>query len=131
MKPWQPVNMEKTKVRSPNKGSLLLLEAIHMNDRALRYLFAIMEQYDDVPYSYWPQYEAEETSFSKWAIAEITRLVWDHPWTMASDTIEEFAFKMEIFAATPIMDIQVRIFKIAAETARSILDSIQEIEQLG
>lgn len=129
MKPWQPVDMERLKVRSPDRGSLLLSEPIHMNERALLYLFTIMEQYEDAPYSDWPQHEAEEISFSKWATVEITQQVWDHPWTMASETIEKFALKMEIFAATSITDVQSRIFKIAAETAWSLLESIQEIEQ--
>ena len=90
-----------------------------MNERALLHLFAVMEQYKDAPYSDWPQHEA----------VEITQQIWDHPWTMASETIEKFALKMEVFAATSMIDVQSRIFKIAAETAWSLLESIQEIEQ--
>ncbi len=100
-----------------------------MNERALFHLFAVMEQYEDAPYSDWPQHEAEEISFSKWATLEITQQVWDQPWTIASETIEKFALKMEVFAATSMTDVQSRIFKIAAETAWSLLESIQEIEQ--
>lgn len=100
-----------------------------MNERALLHLLSIMERHEDATHSTWPQHEAEEISFSKWAVGEMIQQVWDQPWTIASETIDKFAFKMEIFAVTSVTDIQRRIFRIAAETAWDLLESIQEIEQ--
>ena len=88
----------------------------------------LTEQYEDAPYSDWPQHEAEEISFSKWATVEITQEV--RHLTM-DDSIgilfEKFALKMEVFAATSMTDVQSGIFKFAAGTW-SLLE-IQEIQQ--
>ena len=129
MKPWQPVDMENLKVRSPSKGSLLLQRLDCMNERTFIYLFSVMKRYENDSFSGQSEYDSEENSFSKWAIVEITQQVWDHPLTMASETIELFALKMEFFAATSITDIQSRIFRTAAKTAWALLEPIQEIEQ--
>jgi hypothetical protein len=101
-----------------------------MNERVLTILLAMLGDSEyHIPGSDWPQHEAEEVSFSKWAMEELVQQVWDHPWTMASDTVEEFALKMEVYAATSVTDAQRRIFKIAAETAWETLEGIREIEQ--
>lgn len=122
--------MEKAEARSPDRGSLLLPEPACMNERVLTILLAMLgDSEEHIPGSDWPQHEAEEVSFSKWAMEELVQQVWDHPWTMASDTVEEFALKMEVYAATSVTDAQRRIFKIAAETAWETLEGVREIEQ--
>lgn len=54
--------------------------------------------------------------------------IWDHPWTLASETVEHFANRLEIYEATSKTDIQERIFKIAAETVWTLLEGIREVE---
>lgn len=101
-----------------------------MNDRVLTSLLTILEKwYSEPPRSDWPQHEAEEITFSRWAIEEMINQIWDHPWTLASETIENFASRLEIYEATSKTDIQGRIFKIAAETAWTLLEGIREAER--
>ena len=95
MKHWPPVNMEKRKARSPDRGSLLLQEPLSMNEQAILFL----------------------------------QQVWDHPWTLASETVERFAAKLGLYAETCVTDQQHRIFRIAAETVRGFLDEIEKLER--
>ena len=60
---------------------------------------------------------------------ELLQQVWDHPWTLASETIERFAMQMDVYSETCNTDAQHRIFKIAAETIWSFLDEIEKLEQ--
>lgn len=127
MKNLPPVKVKK-RVKSPDKGSLLLdEEELHMNERAIMALMRMLDIYEDVPYLDWSQHEAEEIAFSRCAIEEILQLVWDHPWTIASETIENFAEKMEFFRDLAVTNEQRRIFSVMAETA---LEVYQEIEPL-
>lgn len=96
-----------------------------MNERAIIALMRMLDFYEDVPRLDWPQHEAEEIAFSRCAIEEILQLVWDHPWTPASETIENFAEEMEIYRDSSVTDEQRRIFSVMAETA---LEVLQEIE---
>lgn len=98
-----------------------------MNERAIMALMRMLDLYEDVPYLDWPQHEAEEIAFSRCAIEEILQLVWDHPWTLASETIENFAEEMEVYRDSSVTDEQRRIFSVMAETA---LEVYQEIEPL-
>lgn len=94
MKHWPPVNMEKRKARSPDRGSLLLQEPLSMNERAILFLMEVLNGFEEPPRSDWPRHEAEEVSFSRWAVEELLQQVWDHPWTLASETVERFAAKL-------------------------------------
>ncbi len=110
-------------------GSLLLdEEELHMNERAIIAIMLMLNEFAE-PRSDWPQHEADNITFSRHALEEILSYVWDHPWTPASDTIEQFAIKMESFKATSVTDDQRRIFSIAAETACELLKEIQTIEK--
>lgn len=100
-----------------------------MNERAIMALMRMLNVYEDVPRLDWPQHEADEIAFSRCAIEEILQLVWDHPWTLASDTIEDFALKMESYKDSSVTDEQKRIFKVLAETAWEILQKIEPLEQ--
>lgn len=115
--------------RSPDWGSLLLQEPLSMNERAILFLMSILNGFEDPPGSDWPQHEAEEVTFSRWALEELLQEVWDHPWTLASETVERFALKLELFSETCNTDKQHRIFKIAAETVWEFLDDIKLIER--
>ncbi len=128
MKSLPPVRAKK-KVRSPDRGSLLLdEEELHMNERALAAIGRVLEGYTEPPGLDWPKHEKEEVTFSHWALDEILLLVWDHPWTLASETIEAFAMKLEVFAATAVSEDQRRIFAVAAETAWEMLEEVQLLE---
>lgn len=100
-----------------------------MNERALMVIMSILEDFTEPPRSDWPQHEAEEFTFSKWAIEEMLNLVWDHPWTLASETIEQFAVKLGVYAITSRTENQKRIFTIASETAWGLLEDIKEVER--
>lgn len=98
-----------------------------MNERAIMALMRILDRYEDIPYLDWSQHEAEEIAFSRCTIEEILQLVWDHPWTLASETIENFAEKMEDYRDSSVTEEQRWIFSVMAETA---LEVYQEIEPL-
>ena len=101
-----------------------------MNERALLTIVAAISSYPERPYdNSWPEDEKKEITFSRWALGEILDLVWDHPWTLASDTIEDFAFKLQIYAETSATLEQKRIFTIAANTALKLLEEIKEVEK--
>lgn len=129
MKRLPPVKRKRKKVRSPDRGSLLLQEPLFMNERALMAIMSVLEGFTEPPRSDWPQYEAEDFTFSRWAVEEMLNQVWDHPWTLASDTIEQFALKLEMYAITSKTEKQRRIFAIAAETVWELLDDIKEVER--
>lgn len=126
------------KAMSPNKGSSLFDDyavirygewAGGMNDRALLAIVSALDGYTEPPGLDWPDHEKEEVTFSRWVLEEILNLVWDHPWTLASDTIEKFAWKLELYAATAVTEEQKRIFDVAAETAYEFLEEIKEVER--
>lgn len=129
MKNLPPVKVKK-RVRSPDRGSSLLDgEELHMNERAIITLNRMLEMYEDAPYFDWPQHELEEVAFSRCAIEEILQLVWDHPWTLASDTIENFALTMELYKHSSVTDDQERIFSVSEETALEVLQEIESLEK--
>ena len=100
-----------------------------MNERALLTIAAAVSTYPDCPYdNSWSKYEKEEATFSLWALNEILNLVWDHPWTLASDTVDDFAFRLQVYKETSAAPDQKRIFTIAAKTALDILKEIKEVE---
>lgn len=95
----------KKRVRSPNRGSSLFYSDMslgNMNDRALLAIVAALDEYEEAPGIDWPDHEKEEITFSRWALEEILNLVWDHPWTLASETIERFGLTMMQFASTSV-----------------------------
>lgn len=118
----------KTKMKSPDKGSSLFEEQF-MNERALMTIMKYLDDYDEPPGLDWPQQEIEEVTFTKWALEEILNLVWDHPWTPASETIEAFAVKLECYSLLTDREQQARIFSIAAKAAWETLDYIEEVEK--
>lgn len=132
--------MKTKKVRSPERDSLLFAglvervtyEGCHcsMNERALLIIVAALDCYPERPYDdSMPLHQKEEITFSQWALGELLDLVWDHPWTLASETIEDFAMLMQFYASTSITEKQNRIFTIAANTALEILEEIEEVEK--
>lgn len=101
-----------------------------MNERAIITLMQILDAYENIPRP-WDsaQHEAEEIAFSRCAIEEILKLVWNHPWALASETIEEFALRMELYKDLSVMNEQKRIFSVLAETAWEILQEIEPLEK--
>ena len=117
-------------MRRPDRASLLLdEEELHMNERAIMALMRMLDVYEDVPRLDWPRCEAEEIAFSRCAIEEILQLVWDHPWTLASDIIEDFALRMELYKNLSVTDEQKQIFSVLADTAWEVLQKIEPIEK--
>ena len=118
-------------MRRPDKASLLLdEEELHMNERAIMFLMRMLDAYENIPRPWeLAQHEAEEIAFSRCAVEEILQLVWDHPWTLASDTVEDFALKMELYKGSSVTDEQKRVFSVLAETAWEILQEIEPLEQ--
>ena len=101
----------KKRVGSPNRGSSLFYSDMslgNMNDRALLAIVAALDEHE---------------------LEEILNLVWDHPWTLASETIERFGLTMMQFASTSVTRDQKRIFSIAADTAFDFLEEIKEVEE--
>lgn len=101
-----------------------------MNERALLIIVSALGCYQERPYdNSTPNEEKEQITFSHWALDEILNLVWEHPFTLASDTIEDFALKLQIYAVVSVTQDQKRIFTIAANTALGILEEIKEVEK--
>ena len=122
----------KKRVGSPNRGSSLFYSDMslgNMNDRALLAIVAALDEHEEAPGIDWPDHEKEDITFSRWALEEILNLVWDHPWTLASETIERFGLTMMQFASTSVRRDQKRIFSIAADTAFDFLEEIKEVEE--
>jgi len=103
-------------------------EEQYMNERAILAIIRALDDYSEGPRLDWPDHEKEEVTFSRWAVDEILSLVWDHPWTLASETIEEFALKLEVWSAMAVTEDQKRIFAVAAETAWELLEDIENVE---
>ncbi len=103
---------------------------MRVNERALLTVVAVLGCYPERPYdNSYSEDEKEEISFSQWALNELLDLLWDHPWTAASDVIEEFACKCQIYVATSVLPDQKRIFDIAEKTAMQLLKDIKEAER--
>lgn len=118
------------RVRSPDRGSSLLGEGKqHMNERAIMALLAMLDQYENIPLSDLSQHEAEEIAFSRCAVEEILTQIWDHPWTLASETIEKFALTMQLYKSEAVTDEQRRVFSVSTETALEILEEIEALER--
>lgn len=103
-------------------------EEQYMNERVIMVIIKALDGYEEPIGLDWPDQEKEDVTFSHWVLDEILTLVWDHPWTPASDTIEAFAIKLTAFAATAVTEGQKRIFAVAAETAWELLDDIKMLE---
>lgn len=117
-------------MRSPDRGSSLLdEEEQYMNERAIMALSAMLDSYENMPISDLAQHEAEEIAFSRCAIEEILIQVWDHPWTLASETIEKFALMMQFYKTESVTDEQRRVFSVLSETALQILEEIETFEK--
>ena len=103
---------------------------MRINERALLAIVAAIEEYpNDRPYNNsCPDHEKEVITFSRWALEEILNLVWDHPWTLASDVVENFALQCQIYELSSELPDQKRIFSIAAKTALELLEDIKEAE---
>lgn len=99
-----------------------------MNDLALNAITDTLEKCVNVPRLIWPEREKAEITFSKWALEESLLLVWDHPFTPASETIETFATKLGIYAEMAVTEDQNQIFSIAADTVLAMLDEIKRLE---
>lgn len=131
----------KKKVRSPDRGSSLFeslvevaqyegVSSMRVNERALLAIRAALDCYPEHPYDKsWPDDEKEKATFSHWALDEILDLVWDHPWTLASEVIEDFELKCHLYALEAVTTDQKRIFTIAAQTASKLLEEIKEVEK--
>lgn len=120
----------KKRVRSPDRGSSLLdEEELHMDERAIMALMRMLDMYEDIPHLDWPQHEAEEIAFSRCAIEEVLQLVWDHPWTPASETVENFAETMAVYQTSAVTNEQRRIFSVMAETAWEVLQEIEPFDK--
>lgn len=104
-------------------------EERYMNERAIMALSAMLDLYETMPRGDWPQHEAEELAFSKCAVEELLALIWDHPWTLASETVENFALTMRLYKAEAVTDEQRRVFSVSAETAMEILEEIEALEK--
>lgn len=104
---------------------------MRVNERALLVIVAALGNYaGERPYDNdWPDDEKAEMTFSHWALDEILDLVWDHPWTMASDTIEDFILYCQMCEAASTLPKQKQIFSIATRAALEILDDIKEVEK--
>lgn len=100
-----------------------------MNERAIMVLTQLLERYEDAPRGNWPKHEAEEIAFSRCAIEEILQLVWDHPQSLASDIIEDFAVRMEVYKESSVTDEQKRVFSVLTETTWEVFQEIEEIEK--
>lgn len=100
-----------------------------MNERAIMVLTHLLDQYEDAPRGDWPRHEAEEIAFSRCAIEEVLRLVWDHPQSLASDTIEDFAVRMGVYKELSVTDEQKRVFSVLTATAWEVFQEIEKIEK--
>lgn len=94
------------------------------NDQALFLILETLTRCPNTPGLNWPEDEKEKVTFTHWALEEALLLVWDHPWTQASEIIEGFAAKMELFAEKALTEDQHRIFSIAAKTLYQLLEDV-------
>lgn len=72
----------------------------------------------------------QKTAFSKCVIEEILLLVWDHPWTPASESIENFVLKLELFKKASVTDEQKQVFSLLADMALEVLRDLERLESL-
>lgn len=101
-----------------------------MNERVIDSLLrTLLDGCNDIPRSDWPRHEAEEIAVSRCTLEEALAQIWDHPWTPASETIEQFASRMEEYEATAVTEDQSRIFSIATETAWELYEMVKELEK--
>lgn len=127
MKHLPPVKKkQKTKLRSPDRGSSLLEGEEMDNDIAVMSLAEFLYETGE-PEVYWPQHEFDEVSFNRWAAGELMEAIMDNPTVPAMDTIEEFAIKMTSYWASAGECTKAeKIFKYAADFAYETLDIFRE-----
>lgn len=126
MKHLPPVKMkQKTKLRSPDRGSSLLEGEEMDNDIVLMSLAEFLYETGE-PEVYWPQHWFDEISFTRWAAGELMEAIMNHPTVPAMDTIEEFAIKMTSYWAGEDGTNAEKIFKYAADFAYETLDIFRE-----
>lgn len=108
-----------------------LLEESFMNEKAYDVILTWLEGFDEsyIDFDNLTEQEHEEVIFTKWAIEEILQLVWDHPWTLASETVLRFGLEMTECVAKAATDEQRRMFQIALNTAWELLESVEEVEK--
>lgn len=99
-----------------------------MNELAIMTITKALDNCVGLPRLNWSRKAKAEVTFTKWTLEELLLLVWDHPWTLASETIEKFAEKLEVFEEMAVSEDQQMIFAIAAETAWAILKEIKPFE---
>lgn len=100
-----------------------------MNEQAISAMMRLLSHYNDIRPLTRPQHEVKEAAFSRCALEEALTQVWDHPWTLASDTIERFAFRMEAYEAEAVTDDQEKIFSVAAEFAWALYEKVKDLER--
>ena len=97
------------------------------NEKTLLTIVSALECFPDRPYdNTWSDDEKEDATFTKWALNELLDIVSDHPWTLASDTIENFIIQFLLYEELSELPDQKRIFSIAARAASEILTEIKE-----
>lgn len=102
-----------------------------MNEKVCDLILIWLEGFDEsyIDFGNLTEQECEEVVFTKWAIEEILQLIWDHPWTLASETIFRFAIDMTECLAKAGTNEQRGMFQIALNAAWELLESI-EIEEV-
>lgn len=110
-----------------NRGSSLLLfrGATTMNESAVLAVIRYIDKYLFAPTCIWPTYRFDERSYERWAADEIIGRLMDHPFSYPEDIVEVFAMEMDCYSRLKEDPDQNDIFRIAHETAISILDYLK------
>ncbi len=102
-----------------------------MNEKAYTVMLTWIDSFEEscVDWGNLTEQEYEEIIFSKWALEEMLQLVWDRPWTPATETVLKFGLTMLDCASKACTDEQKKIFQQAAATAWELLENIEEVEE--
>lgn len=96
-----------------------------MNESAVLAVLRYVDRYLFAPAWPWPTHHFYERSYARWAADEIIGRLMDHPFSYPEDVVEIFAIEMACFSRTKEDPGQNEIFRIAHETAISILEYLK------
>lgn len=96
-----------------------------MNESTVLAVMRYVDRYLFVPSWAWPRRHFYERSYARWAADELIRRLLEHPFSYPEDIIEIFAIEMDCFSRFKEESGQNDIFRIANETATSILEYLK------
>lgn len=95
-----------------------------MNEQACILILEFLDE--EKSDKHWSVEEDEEVVYSRWAYEEIFKLIMDHPFVPAYETIVKFSSEMLECMSTSREEKQQRIFRIAEASCWKLLEYLEE-----